>query len=268
MTLRTLIILILLPVFTQPAYAEDLFSCGVMPSAVTEVNRDVKSDISVSVGSIGKARAVNVGAKTEIEAQNLFSKYPDVDRILTLQMMSSTYCTMLRSSKISDSEKLDRWERFQDKILALKSPSASSVSSVGISTSSVKSNTSTPKTEDEWVDTRNADPTPQDTLTVATEDLIGDFSKPYCGTHKGNIQQCNMTKESCDANKIFGCNLRPETFFCYAQQEIGKPKVLNCSYAQKTCTEDFNLSVTVRNMYKKQIRFSYGCFEIRPPRLQ
>ena len=120
MPLKTLIIFVMSSLCAEAIYAEETFSCGNMPAVVTDINRNVKSDISASIGSIGKVSAVSIGAKTEVEAQNLFSRYPNVDRLLTLQMMSSTYCTMLRSSKISDSEKLDRWEKFQDKILTLK----------------------------------------------------------------------------------------------------------------------------------------------------
>ena len=94
--------------------------CPPMPDAVTQVNRNIKSDINASVGSIGKVKAGDVGIKTEVEALNLFGKYPSVDKLLTLQTMSATYCQMLRSSKISDTEKLDRWERFQEKRFAIE----------------------------------------------------------------------------------------------------------------------------------------------------
>ena len=37
---------------------------------------DIKSDISASVGKLGPLRAGELSGKTEIVAQNLFSKYP------------------------------------------------------------------------------------------------------------------------------------------------------------------------------------------------
>lgn len=95
-------------------------SCPPMPQAVTQVNRDVKSEISASVASLGRVKAGEIGTKTEVAASNLFSKYPNVDKLLALQTMASTYCTMLQSSSLPDSERIDRWERFQEKVLQLQ----------------------------------------------------------------------------------------------------------------------------------------------------
>ncbi len=91
--------------------------CPEMPGAVTDINRDVKSDIAATIGSLGKVRAGDVSIKTEVVTKNLFDKYPNVDKLLALQIMSSTYCTMLNSASITDLEKLQRWEAFQNKVL-------------------------------------------------------------------------------------------------------------------------------------------------------
>jgi ankyrin repeat protein len=108
--------------FTVAPLAHAAFTCPPMPTAVTGVNRDIKSDISASVGSLGKVKLGEIGIKTEIEAKNLFAKYPNVDKLLALQTMSATYCDMLKNTTaITDVEKLDRWERFQDKVLDLRS---------------------------------------------------------------------------------------------------------------------------------------------------
>ena len=100
------------------AYAN--ISCPPMPDAVTSVNKDFKSEISASVGSLGKIKAGDISVKTEIQANNLFAKYPNVDKLLALQTMSATYCEMLSRSSIPEAEKLNRWEKFQDKVLDLK----------------------------------------------------------------------------------------------------------------------------------------------------
>ena len=105
---------------TLPAHAA--FTCPPMPTAVTSVNRDIKSDISASVGLLGKIKTGEIAAKTDVVAKNLFEKYPNVDKLLALQTMSATYCEMLKSTTaISEIVKLDRWEKFQDKVLDLKS---------------------------------------------------------------------------------------------------------------------------------------------------
>jgi hypothetical protein len=266
---RAQVLLWLLIFFAPYCLAEETFSCGEMPAAVTGINRDVKSDISASIGSIGKVGTVSVGAKTEVEALNLFSKYPNVDRLVTLQMMSSTYCTMLRSSKISDSEKLDRWERFQDKILALKTAAPLPVESSATLPSPASPNGDRARKrlqekKAEPVETRDLSPKSQDTLSVETTDLGDNFSKAYCHTMRGgNILSCKSNTGECMFRNE--CLPRPHVFYCFAKQELGKTKALDCSTSLKKCREDFDLGVTVRNMYNKPTRFSYGCFETRPP---
>lgn len=96
-------------------------TCPPMPVAVTEVNRDVRSNINASVASLGKVKAGDVASKTEITVKNLFEKYPNVDQLLTVQTMAATYCALLRDAKsLTDKEKVDRWELFQDKVLKIQ----------------------------------------------------------------------------------------------------------------------------------------------------
>lgn len=94
--------------------------CPPMPAAVTTVSKDIKSDINATVGSLGKLKAGDLAIKTEAFSKNLFDKYPNLDRLIALQMMSATYCAMLNQSAISDTEKLNRWEKFQEKVLGLQ----------------------------------------------------------------------------------------------------------------------------------------------------
>lgn len=115
--------------FCESAKAIDIL-CPPMPVAVTERNRDVKSEIAASVIALGKVKGGDVGIKTEITAANLFAKYPNVDKLLALQTMSSTYCGLLKHSTISDKEKLDRWEKFTSRILELQVPGAATATSV------------------------------------------------------------------------------------------------------------------------------------------
>lgn len=116
--LRFLLFVALLTTFHTNGIAA--ISCPPMPAAVTDVNRDIKSDISASVGKLGPVKAGEIGTKTEVIAKNLFEKYPNIDKLLALQTMAATYCSMLASSSISDSEKITRWEKFQERVLELK----------------------------------------------------------------------------------------------------------------------------------------------------
>ena len=105
------------------SFAADIV-CPPMPGPVTDRNRDVKGEIAASVGSLGKIKAGEIGIKAEATAESLFARFPNVDRLLTIQTMTSTYCGILRSSDLPDSEKLSRWERFTDKVLGIESRAA------------------------------------------------------------------------------------------------------------------------------------------------
>lgn len=105
--------------------ASAAITCPEMPDKITQVNRDVRSDIQANVGALGKLKAGEVTVKTDVIAKNLFDKYPNVDRILVAQMMAATYCSLIRESKsMSDVEKQERWEKFQERIFQFISPAS------------------------------------------------------------------------------------------------------------------------------------------------
>jgi hypothetical protein len=94
-----------------------------MPDKITQVNRDVRSDVKASVGSLGKLKAGEVGIETDVVAKNLFEKYPNTDRIMIAEMMAATYCPLLRSKTLKDSEKLRLWSEFSDRVFRFANPS-------------------------------------------------------------------------------------------------------------------------------------------------
>ncbi len=103
--------------------AAQTLTCPQMPDKVTQVNHDVQTGVSAGVGSLGKLKAGELGLKTDVIAKNLFDKYPNVDRVMVVQMMAATYCSLLRDSKsATDSEKLRRWEAFTDRAYKFYDP--------------------------------------------------------------------------------------------------------------------------------------------------
>src|SRR5262249_50997164 len=100
-------------------------NCPPMPDKVTQVNRDVRTEVSAGVGSLGKLKAGEVGVRTDVVAKNLFEKYPNADRIMVVQMMAATYCSLLNSKSINDSEKLRRWEQFSERVFKFENPNYS-----------------------------------------------------------------------------------------------------------------------------------------------
>jgi hypothetical protein len=95
--------------------------CPPMPDDLTRVTRDVTLDVKANAGRLGKISAPEVGVKTDVTAQAIFQKYPNLDKLIILQTLSSTYCSALNTSGISGTERLDRWERFMERYLELKS---------------------------------------------------------------------------------------------------------------------------------------------------
>lgn len=95
--------------------------CPKPPAAINEVSHDVRSSINASVGALGKIKLGDLGASMEVQAKSLFYKHPAFDRVLMLQTMTSIYCQALFLNKeIPEMERLERWEKFQYKILDIQ----------------------------------------------------------------------------------------------------------------------------------------------------
>src|SRR5262249_1259921 len=100
--------------------------CPAMPDKITQVNRDVRSDVQVGIGSLGKLKAGELGIKTDVVAKNIFDKYPNTDRIVVVQMMVATYCPMIRDDKaLKDAEKRRLYSEFSDRVFKFVNPSYS-----------------------------------------------------------------------------------------------------------------------------------------------
>lgn len=98
---------------------EAQLDCPPMPDKVTQVNHDVRTDVGLAVGSLGKLKAGQLGARIDVTTNNLFEKYPNTDRILIAQMMSATYCEMIRDSKtLKEADKRHLWSEFTDRVFA------------------------------------------------------------------------------------------------------------------------------------------------------
>jgi hypothetical protein len=97
--------------------------CPEMPDKITQINHDVRSDVDVGIGSLGKLKAGQLGVQTDVVAKNLFDKYPNTDRVIVVQMMAATYCGMLRdSTSLKDHEKIQLWSEFLDRVFKFENP--------------------------------------------------------------------------------------------------------------------------------------------------
>lgn len=131
--ISTSVLLVLLWASHRALSAE--IACPQPPAPVTTITRDVTSDIAAGIGALGKVKAGELSVRTQVTAKNLFDKYPNLDRIVALQVMSSTYCVLLQRANIPDIERLNRWEVFQSGVLNInvkgptESPGAKPVAS-------------------------------------------------------------------------------------------------------------------------------------------
>jgi hypothetical protein len=110
-------------VVTASTLRAQQLSCPTTPDSVTTVHHDVHSDVQVSVGSLGNLKAGDARVETDVVASNLFGKYPNTDRILIVQMMAATYCSMIRDSTTTkESDKLLLWAQFSERIFRFENP--------------------------------------------------------------------------------------------------------------------------------------------------
>ena len=101
----------------------EAITCPSVPDIASK-NSDIHSDVKAALGSLGKAKIGDISVKTDVVAKSIFEKFPNVDQLIKIQMMSSIYCQGLNDAKsLSDSERLDRWDEFQRGILGIKTGS-------------------------------------------------------------------------------------------------------------------------------------------------
>lgn len=182
--------------------------CPPMPSAITQVDHDVKMDINAAAGSLGKIKAGELDIKTEIFAKNLFSKYPNADKLFSLQTLASSYCSMLNSAMdMTDSEKINRWEKFQDKVLNLQSEP-------------VSKNTDPPAPEE------------NKKLAIASKIGIGEFNQSSDSLANDNIS-AKLSKDETTQQKYVSYELSALGTYWKVRQLIDSDKKLKDAWLQQ-----------------------------------
>jgi outer membrane protein OmpA-like peptidoglycan-associated protein len=94
-----------------------------MPAAITSANRDVQVSIDLAAGSIAKVKAADIGVKTDITTKSLFEQHPNADKLLVMQMLASTYCSLLsKSTDLTTQQREQSWSKFQERLLTYSLP--------------------------------------------------------------------------------------------------------------------------------------------------
>lgn len=99
--------------------------CPPMPAAISDVTHDAHLDIETNIGALGKIKAGELAAKGNIVARNVYEKYPGISRDFVTQTMAATYCSMLSSGSFTSTQRADRWNTFQTKVLGLSADQSS-----------------------------------------------------------------------------------------------------------------------------------------------
>lgn len=111
------------------ASAQQQVPCPPMPD-LSKVSRDIHSDIQASVGSLGKLNAGQLRVQTDVIAKSVFEKYPNIDRVVMVQMMAATYCPLILGDYQKSPEKLRLWSTFIDRVFRYENPEYKPVPSV------------------------------------------------------------------------------------------------------------------------------------------
>jgi hypothetical protein len=92
---------------TSGAAAESNFPC---PEPTAQVGTDIKADLNGQAQALLKVGSAELKGKVEKTVVDLFSKYPNADRVAIVQNMLGTACNIIRTStQLSDVQKFDMW---------------------------------------------------------------------------------------------------------------------------------------------------------------
>jgi len=101
--LRRVWVLLGVLVLAPGTSAAQQLSCPRVPD-VAGMSHDVHSDIETRVGSLGKITGADLKVKTDVVAQNIYEKSPNLDRIAVTQMMLAVYCSSLEGDNRHESQ--------------------------------------------------------------------------------------------------------------------------------------------------------------------
>lgn len=76
---------------------------------IKQVDYDVKGDIDAEARTFLKIGSAEAKGRAERSVVDLYSKYPNADRVAIISNLLSTSCYLIRDSNLEDKEKIDRW---------------------------------------------------------------------------------------------------------------------------------------------------------------
>jgi hypothetical protein len=93
------------------------FEC---PAPSVQASADLKGEISGKAQAFLKIGDADIQGTIQKTVVDLYSKYPNADRVAIINTLISTTCNFIKSSsQLSDAQKLDRWMAVYPSILSL-----------------------------------------------------------------------------------------------------------------------------------------------------
>ena len=113
-------------VATTTAHSKEM-KCIAAP---TSTAKDVKAEIAAKVDNLkGVVNSAGFSAQAGVITNDLYSKYPNSDRLIVAQAMLSQVCSLLNSVSISDEAKVLKYSETEMLVFRLASGAPSSASS-------------------------------------------------------------------------------------------------------------------------------------------
>ena len=91
---------------SSPSAAQD-FQC---PSPAQQTNSNLRVEVDGKAQTVLRLGAADLKGSVERTVEDLYSKYPNADRVAIASMMLSTTCQLIRNSRqLTNSEKFEKW---------------------------------------------------------------------------------------------------------------------------------------------------------------
>jgi hypothetical protein len=89
------------------------------PDPPQQLSKDVIVDTKGKLGALGKLVGAELSNRTEVLTRDTLKEYPNADKLLLTNAMTSLFCQLLRdSTTVPDADKLNRFEAFSGKVMA------------------------------------------------------------------------------------------------------------------------------------------------------
>lgn len=76
------------------------------PAPSAQLAKDIEADIKGRLSGISILPATEIVGKASVKTVDMFSKYPNADRVVIANSMISMFCQNLSSSRLADKEKM------------------------------------------------------------------------------------------------------------------------------------------------------------------